>query len=157
MTLELLIGVSGIIIALGAAITTIWQGFLTRQHNRLSVKPILRIDRNSTLKYFNIVLLNNGVGPAIIKSVKYFVNNMEILGNNIPKQVIEKLELSGWYEHFELLTGESFSCGEQRSLFKSIGVIEGDTAMTAFKPFTIEIKYESIYNEEFIIKDEDNR
>ncbi len=43
MTLELLIGIAGIIIALGAAITTIWQGILTRQHNRLSVKPIIRI------------------------------------------------------------------------------------------------------------------
>jgi len=157
MTLELLIGVSGIIIALGAAITTIWQGILTRQHNRLSVKPIIRIDRNSTLNNFNIELLNNGFGAAIIKSAKYFVDNIEIEDNNISAQVIEKLELNDSYEHFQILTGESLSCGEQRSLFKSIGEIDSTKVMDKFKRFSIEIKYESIYNEKFIIKNQDNR
>ena len=157
MTLELLIGVSGIIIALGAAITTIWQGILTRQHNRLSVKPIIRIDRNSTLNNFNIELLNNGFGAAIIKSAKYFVDNIEIEDNNISAQVIEKLELNDSYEHFQILTGESL-WGElcqvrrqQAELFHSTKV------MDKFKRFSIEIKYESIYNEKFIIKNQDNR
>ncbi len=161
MTIELSLGIAGIIIALAVAITTIWQGFLTRKHNRLSVKPILRIDRNITLDdNFNIKLLNNGVGPAIIKSVKYFVDNTEIVGDQISTQVLHKLGLFDSYEHFEISSGETLSSGEQRSLFKLLKKLEVDALidiMTTFKRCSIEIKYESIYNETSLIINRDNR
>ena len=76
MSQELFFGITSISIALAAAIITIWQGFLTRKHNRLSVKPILRIDTQFLLgKQCKILLVNNGIGPAIIKSVKYFIDD----------------------------------------------------------------------------------
>ena len=56
-----------------------------------------------------------------------------------------------------MLPGESLSCGEQRFLFEATDIIDSGKVMTIFKRFTIEIKYESIYNEVFLLKDKDDR
>lgn len=69
------VAVSAAVIALCALFATIWQAWLTRTHNRLSVRPHLichRI-RNETDSGLEIALVirNVGVGPAFIAD-RYF-------------------------------------------------------------------------------------
>jgi hypothetical protein len=61
--------------AVCALIVSIWQGITQRRHNRLSVRPNLRIDwlwndvRDKTK--VTVQLSNNGLGPAILAKVNW--------------------------------------------------------------------------------------
>ena len=62
-----------IIVAVLALVAAIWQGIYNREHNRLSVSPLLTTKENVDIKG-NIMntefkLINCGAGPAIIKNV----------------------------------------------------------------------------------------
>ncbi len=59
------------LVALGAAI---FEGRATRRHNRLSVRPLLRIDYAET----GITLHNTGAGPAILNTFEVFVDGEEV-------------------------------------------------------------------------------
>lgn len=67
MDANLVVSISAVAVAVIALATTIWQGAVTRQHNKLSVKPHLVIDH---VQYDGVtdklILRNNGLGPAII-------------------------------------------------------------------------------------------
>lgn len=73
--------ICAVVIAVAALITSIWQAFLTRKHNRLSVTPcITTTSRVVEGDPINCVFENHGVGPAKILSVKlsYGNTNFEI-------------------------------------------------------------------------------
>ncbi len=166
MSIELLLGITGTTIAFGVAITTIWQGFLTRRHNRLSVKPILIITRVTvTGEKANILIKNTGVGPAIICYIKFIVDGVVIEQNlseptnaeNRPANVVVKKIglLTERYRLFEFFPQESLSVGEEQSLIQSMDDINDAVNLTriqkAFNRVSIEIEYESIYEEKFKI------
>ena len=73
---ELVLGISSILTALLALRFTDKQTELSRQHNRLSVRPHLsinyRIESDSFGRCFE--LANNGTGPAIIKATTVFLS-----------------------------------------------------------------------------------
>ena len=157
MSNELFLSIIGTIIALSAAATTIWQGLLTRRHNRLSVKPLLRIDKITVMgQKASIILANRGVGPATISSVKFLVDGIVIEQSKIKTgfSALKKMGLdSQKYKIFEILHQESFSAGEQMALFEShdkiINEIEGLMIEKSFDRLSMEIEYESIYEEKF--------
>lgn len=64
------IAATSAIVALLAFAATIWQGWMTRKHNRLSVRPLLvwHIQKNSTSNGIEITfcVTNKGIGPAIV-------------------------------------------------------------------------------------------
>lgn len=61
------IALSSAIVALCALGTAIWQGYVTRQHNVLSVRPHLEIVVTSNdTRGISIDVKNGGLGPAII-------------------------------------------------------------------------------------------
>jgi hypothetical protein len=72
-------------IALAAAAFMAYQAKLTREHNRLSVRPHLQIHTNTERKYgepvhnvaYTVELRNNGLGPAIITGWKVFLDGAE--------------------------------------------------------------------------------
>jgi hypothetical protein len=61
------------VIAICALVATFWQACLARKHNLISVKPHLEIASgfNFNEQYFFINILNNGLGPALIKKYNY--------------------------------------------------------------------------------------
>jgi len=159
ISIELVIAIAGLIIALAAAITTIWQGVLTRRHNRLSVKPMIRIDRNSiTGQPFNITLKNTGVGPAIIKSIQFIVDGKRIPENSQDpgKEVLDALRLET-HNFYEIYPNESFAAGEPHIVFESIKPMKSDMEAVkrqeTFKRLGIIVNYQSIYEERFTLKD----
>jgi hypothetical protein len=61
------IALASAVVALCALGTSIWQGFLSRRHNILSVRPHIEIVlRAKDDPVFAIDLINNGLGPAFI-------------------------------------------------------------------------------------------
>lgn len=74
------ISLSAVFIALSALATSIWQGVISRKHNKLSVRPNLVLDHyeeNSLTTSFT--LKNNGLGPALISSFQITFDQNEIL------------------------------------------------------------------------------
>lgn len=88
---------SSVFIAFLAFIVAIFQGFFTRKHNILSLRPLVSFNNEIVLtKDIYIGLSNHGVGPAIITSVHYFIDNdkYELKGGNDFQSLIESIGLT---------------------------------------------------------------
>jgi hypothetical protein len=73
--MEIVASFSLVIIASLALGFTIWQTSVQRTHNRISVKPHLfsftKRDKNNSMACLQVLLINNGLGPA-------FINNFQV-------------------------------------------------------------------------------
>lgn len=88
MKTENIIAASSALVACLALGLTIWQGSLTRRHNRLSVRPHLVVETSSDDFEYEVRLTNNGLGPAVIKRIDVTVD-----GNPILEDKMHKFEL----------------------------------------------------------------
>jgi len=69
------IAIASAIVALCALGTSLWQGYVTRTHNVLSVRPYLDLLISQKRgEPFGIEIQNNGTGPAILISIIAIVN-----------------------------------------------------------------------------------
>jgi hypothetical protein len=69
--------------------------FATKDHNRLSVRPYINIIHEKSASYekqqqtlvgtLTIVLINNGIGPAIVESLDLFVDGQRIMARDDQK------------------------------------------------------------------------
>lgn len=64
------------LVALAAIGLALWEGFENRQHNRMSVVPKLdgARDFDMTAQSFELALLSNGLGPAVVTDLVLFVD-----------------------------------------------------------------------------------
>ncbi|EKF9135559.1 hypothetical protein ACPF4N_002999 [Vibrio cholerae] len=70
-----IIAISSVLVALIALVVAILQGHITRKHNQLTLRPVLTIESESSLKHgVSIKFCNHGQGPAFIKKVEYVVD-----------------------------------------------------------------------------------
>jgi hypothetical protein len=77
------IAIASALVALLALGATVWQGFVTRQHNRLSVRPLLvwHVARGTSVAGAELVFIvkNRGIGPALITDRYFTVNNQRFV------------------------------------------------------------------------------
>ena len=145
------------VIAICAFGATFWQAHLTRKHNKFSVKPYLTT-WNTTEDGYNVVkIINNGIGPAHIKSFSIFVDGQRVAGENLEPHIkCLNIIFSGyefsWYGSY-LGVDYMMPSNEQKALvaFKFTGQkipnpIELDHIL---KRARLVINYESIYEEKF--------
>lgn len=75
---------------------TAYHAFLTRQHNRLSVKPNITtwIDEANADGYYTLScdIKNNGIGPAIIRDYSVFYDGQKIGSNQNRKELETAIE-----------------------------------------------------------------
>jgi hypothetical protein len=77
------VALATIFIALCALGSSFWQGYTLQQHNKLSIRPFLEFEANiqpdTSGKYgFELMLNNNGLGPADILSTEFLVNGKQL-------------------------------------------------------------------------------
>lgn len=66
---EVITAIAAVVVAVLALMVSLWQGWISREHNRKSVRPILRFDRNGLSDQpISVTLANVGPGPALIRS-----------------------------------------------------------------------------------------
>lgn len=70
--------IATISIAVIALLVSIWQGLVTRRHNRLSVTPHVDISLQTLRGRFGFLMDNTGVGPAVIEWFKIYIDDKEI-------------------------------------------------------------------------------
>ena len=153
---DLIIAVCGLLIALSASIATIWQGKLTREHNRLSVTPILAIEGTVVLNQpAAIVLKNTGLGPAILHSYIISVDGKPISSGAFSPRS-EAIHLIGLdtfpWRGWSFSQSDTLANGDSRSLFEILDPVTDprsiDRIKLAFNRLSLEIKYTSIYGEQ---------
>ena len=145
------------VIALCALGATFWQAWFSRKHNKLSVTPYLTIDTNTSNvnNTFIIEIVNKGAGPAIVKELKCYFDQLEkdldsiklTLDTTFPEQMFE-------CSFGQVEKGYVMSVND-RCLIMKIKFLEPvlpekikiDELLNRVK---VVIKYESIYKEKYI-------
>lgn len=159
MTWEAIAGFSSAVIALCALAFTIWQVSVQRKHNKLSVTPYLTTWSHSNYDYhrYNLQIINNGVGPALIKKFQIYIDDRQVQGLHLEliKKAIKILfpnylyNLSNCY----LSNGYMMAPKEARDLvdiqFLGPNFPSPEEIDHASKRVKIFIEYESIYQEQF--------
>ena len=115
-------GISSSIIALCALCLTIWQAYVARMHNKLSVTPYLTTWTHIELDklHYSVEILNNGIGSALIKNFQIFVDGHEVQGQDLEiMQKALKIIFPNYNHHVNgsyLSEGYMMSPKESRSL-----------------------------------------
>ena len=91
------IAVAAVLTAIFSLFATIWQAKISRDHNKLSVRPILKFTRGRTFEERFITLRysikNDGFGPAIVKE-QFFTLNGDVVphlpGSDYVRDVVDQ-------------------------------------------------------------------
>lgn len=132
------IDVAALVVAACALVVTVWQGVVTRKHNRLSVTPVLTLYRREIDGL--ITVKNNGIGPALIISHEVYFRG-EPLEDDSFQNALPHLVDSG-----HLLPGAAIAPGDEVMLFKSATYVD-NSHVEVLQALNFRIKYKSIYNE----------
>lgn len=152
--LQLITSIATVIIAVTAIFLTFRQLQITREHNHKSVKPLLSFERHiDRIDYgFGIYLNNNGLGPAIVIDMCFFLDGKEITKINSGPwiNILKKLNLNfsfiqtGYFDEDTVIAP-----GERKGLFfvdEELSTDQEKRFKEAIPKIEIEIKYKSIYN-----------
>lgn len=159
-----IIALASVVVAIVSAIFAAYQAFISRQHNRLSVRPHITTwaDQTDEDKLYKIKfeLINNGLGPAILKEINIFFEK-KLIGNNKNRDDLEKsiLEILSKQPNISRrvvsMMGLDFPlpAGERQTLLE-IHIpfswdLKKDEYMAFLDKFDAEISYQSMYREGF--------
>jgi hypothetical protein len=114
------------VIALLALLMTLITTYYSRQHNKLSVKPLLCDGSNINSKAFtfNYFIHNKGLGTAKVTSFQYLWHGECISATNLKKLISAKI--TEWDSLSVVNLGESFAIAKDESI--ELIVIELDKA-----------------------------
>jgi hypothetical protein len=153
---ETIANIATAVIALCALGLTWWQAAVSRNHNRLSVRPHLTLWRhldNDNHRY-QIDLLNNGIGPAVINSFSVMVDGVEIDGKASEKieKAVKMLFPNCLYRLESGYVGKNYIMSEKES--RVIGLLDffgkqltPQIVHDALNRVDLKIEYESIYGD----------
>ncbi len=154
---EIIISFASLLVALCALLFTWYQVRLSREHNRLSVKPhITTFSYSKTIgtdAYLIVELMNNGLGPAIIINFKILFDG-DLVSLNDQKKTTEHIK-----EHFQqpqdylvaqLGPGYVMPANETRSMiqlkFPNASGLQDDYEALLDR-YDVVIEYKNMYND----------
>ena len=154
---NLVVSAAATVIALAALGLSVYQAMLSRQHARLSVRPLLdsELHVSAARERFCLIVTNNGLGPAVIKRWQLLVDGKPYrdLGITRWEQLTDHLKLSKpvSYSYFE--PNSVLAPEESEELIGYAVTVysreEADRFREAIRRLTIVIEYESMYREAF--------
>ncbi|OEE78176.1 hypothetical protein A1OQ_21840 [Enterovibrio norvegicus FF-162] len=159
METNTIISLSSVIIALSALGITIYQAYLGRKHNKLSLRPHLHywFDNSELDNVYSFEVINNGIGPAKVKTFEVTLN-----GETVEERGTRQLSTALYtvFSGYELeLTTSYLDKGNCISPNKSIELFKisfsNDTPISEreykekLNQISVVITYESFYKEIF--------
>lgn len=167
MNWEIVIGVSSTVIALCALGTSTWHGIQSRAHNKISCRPHLTTwaHNKSSQGIYAVDLLNNGLGPAIIKSFVIKVDGNVITGDGIKpiekalKVLFPNEQYNAEYEYLgknHAMPAKAM-CRVVAIKFLSEKPPSSDYVEHTMNKADLEVEYESFYGEKFAFSTVDER
>lgn len=160
---QLLTSIFTIVIAMCALGLTVWQTRVTREHNRLSVKPHLNTERVITHNPTTLIvnLANNGLGPAIIDKFGFCLRDgspLPYLGDSSLLHTMALFFTEYPEDELDIVTfhmreNYAIAAGEKKELLKIVFKCESppleDLIDKQLKKVRLVVKYKSIYKETF--------
>jgi hypothetical protein len=152
------------LIALSALILAIWQGYVARLHNKLTVQPHLILE--TLIQWdepqLSIFLENVGIGPAIIENYYVYIDGVsqDTSKKSLLQEVAQKLNIPNRkYGGGKLyMPDEAVTSGSKELIFKVVTKEGRDEAFTniiaqeEIERLQIIIKYKSLYGKTFKVK-----
>ena len=151
-----IISITAVLIAFCSLILTLYSGYWTRYHNRLSVLPRLYFFASRTEQdpQVGISLSNSGLGPAIIQSWIISVDGQVVGEHKMGwDSALQKLGLSFGkgihYSSFGVLEAgkQEFIFSINQEQWKNLGTQDREAFNKAMKRIKVTIDYESVYDE----------
>lgn len=107
------------IISICALFLTMWGFYVQRKHNVISVQPAIATSTNRFIRdgvgYFDVVMENNGLGPAFIDDFKIYCDGKISDYDEAIIKVTKGIKCE--YQKTNLFGGYIFKAGESFSLF----------------------------------------
>ena len=155
---DTILSASAIVMAFTSICVSVWTGVEARSHNRLSVRPHLELAFNAGSRSLGYTLVNNGLGPARIKSLRITMDGEEISSSSFSGydgllQAMGKTSADLVYD--AVGAGTVMPSGDSRKILalKHDGAAGQDSLLTAvFTRTAVEIAYESMYEEPFVTR-----
>jgi hypothetical protein len=145
-----------------AFLATYWQAKISREHNRLSVRPKVQFEKkidpdNGSISFG---LVNHGLGPAILDEIILTIHSQKgLFANNEMQSELKRLcrESDVTYTPFFLLKNSNLRINKKYDLMNFTNSTDNpmwhqnvDTLMRTALNF--EFKYKSMYGEEFKVR-----
>lgn len=133
-----------LLIGISALLVSVWQVQLSHHHNKLSVRPFLRLQINSSGQAggeMKLLLSNYGQGPAIVKSMVFEVDGVQF--DTIDKALAAAGQ-SGVYGS-RVTTLEPDDIIDEKRTVTLLDI----THMRKTKTIQMMVRYESLYGESF--------
>lgn len=149
-----------IFISLVAVGFVIYQSKAVIKHNKLSIRPLIGFNVDTTQQNLLLVTMrNNGFGPAIIKKLLVFVDGVIVDGRKpIETAVNQALAENGVqydYEYYHTIDETGLAAlgkDVDKTLLKIVFHSKpSDSDIEALRKISVEIEYESLYGEKFSI------
>ena len=138
-----LLAIAGFAIAVLAMVATVWQGMLSRKHNRLSVTPVLTLYREEDDG--KIYIKNNGTGPALIRRYEIYKDGQLIDEQNIQSAIPSLVRAAA------LSNGAALAPGDTIDLIQSSTFLDGNH-VPPLEALRFRIRYASIYGETWTLE-----
>lgn len=145
-----------------ALFVTVWQTFVTRRHNRLSVRPHLDFGLKTAFGYPIVLnITNKGLGPALITSVSLLHDGKtyEFSKTEVPstlKTSCEAMGLGQFTQFHVILPGGALSPGDTLALITLTAPPNAsqihNLAVKYIMGIGFSIGYSSIYGEQYTVK-----
>jgi hypothetical protein len=151
---DTVIALAATVIALSAFIVAVWQGIETRNHNRMSVMPRIRLGFVQSEKTpIRLYMLNSGTGPAVIENFLVRRDGKLVVSPN-PEMLsggLAQLGLAGDFFFRILYAGDTLTAGETLDII-SVTLEDStdakvDILISELRRITVECEYASIYGE----------
>lgn len=144
------------ITAVAAIAIGVWDSTQTRKHNRLSVAPYLVVDytisKTADGTTFFVTLSNEGVGPAIMRSME--IRLPEAMGGTTASEwgpVVERLRALGITvpSYWNYGSGEALGVQKSREVFRAVlpASDKDDVLLQQLGDMQVNIRYRSIYGD----------
>lgn len=80
--------VASLVVAVSALGLSLWQGYVQRQHNHVSLEPRINayFQSNEGLGVTGLYVINNGLGPGYVEEIKIYVDG-ELIARSGQDQV----------------------------------------------------------------------
>lgn len=169
---DTVIAAMAMLVALITGIFTAYQAYLTRRHNRLSVRPHVStwVHEEKTPDYYIIrcEVLNNGIGPAILRDYSVFYQGTKI-GSNQERKALEaaikeKLNsLQGIVKKNVSVFGKEFSllAGSRHVLFEMKIAMHAQFDEKIYQDFVdrfdADFSYRCMYGQKFKFSTKDHK
>ena len=157
-----MVSIGAFLVGISALIISIWQGMETRKNYHLSVTPHVEVWGNwiDGESHIGISLINNGIGPAIIRSIEmnYLDNRYDFIENHsaFVKAIMSDLEPKGIHvvKSIELDTKNFLSVGQQMELLtlQECDEGKGEIFYETLTAIHILVCYESMYGHCYLVK-----